>query len=302
MRDRKLELEHFLSQHGVNICLLIETFLNPEQSFRLANYVCHHTDRPTAGGGTAILVRRGIVHQSVPVPGLTRLETTAIQVTLAGRPVVALASYISPSRPLIGADLSICFGGGFPKVMVGDVNAKHVDWNSRLSTRREKLVRDYADENSCLIFGSESPTKNPYDPSVTHDVLGIFMTKNLTFPVYLNPFSVLSLDPLPVVIDTACRSSYHHPQDRPDFRRSDSANFQNNLEELFLFDLELHNEMAIGTCVENFSGAVLKALAASNPKRRPRDDQRLSISAGIQDEIRLTTGCGGSGRSPGLTL
>jgi hypothetical protein len=45
--------------------------------------------------------------------------------------------------------------------------------------------------------------------------------------------------------------------------------------------------MAIDTCVENFSGAVLKALAASTPKRRPRDDTRASIPAGIQDKIRL---------------
>jgi hypothetical protein len=29
----------------------------------------------------------------------------------------------------------------------------------------------------------------------------------------------------------------------------------------------LHNDMAIDTCVENFSGAVLKALAASTPKQ-----------------------------------
>jgi hypothetical protein len=41
VRGRKLDLEHFLSQHGVDICLLIETFLNLGQAFRLANYVCH---------------------------------------------------------------------------------------------------------------------------------------------------------------------------------------------------------------------------------------------------------------------
>ena len=92
VRGRKLELEHFLSQHGVDICLLSETFINPGQAFRLDNYVCHHTDRPTVGGGPAILVRRGIVHQSVPVPGLTHLEATAVQVTLAGRPVKILAA------------------------------------------------------------------------------------------------------------------------------------------------------------------------------------------------------------------
>ena len=41
VRSRKLELEHFLSQHGVDICLLSETFLNTGQAFRLANYACH---------------------------------------------------------------------------------------------------------------------------------------------------------------------------------------------------------------------------------------------------------------------
>jgi len=59
------------------------------------------------------------------------------------------------------------------------------------------------------------------------------------------------------------------------------------LEELIPFDSELHNEVAIDTCVENFSGAVLQALAASTPKRRPRDDPRPPVPAGIQDEIRL---------------
>jgi len=93
VRGRKLELEHFLKQHGVNICLLSEAFLNLGQDFRLANYACHstaQTDRQTAGGSTTILVRRGIVHHSVPVPGMTDLEATTIQVILPGRPVKIL--------------------------------------------------------------------------------------------------------------------------------------------------------------------------------------------------------------------
>ena len=72
----------------------------------------------------------------MPVLGLTHLEATAIQVTLAGRPLMVLAAYLSASRPLIGTDLTACFGGGLLVLMVGDLNAKHVDWNSRLSTRR----------------------------------------------------------------------------------------------------------------------------------------------------------------------
>jgi hypothetical protein len=59
------------------------------------------------------------------------------------------------------------------------------------------------------------------------------------------------------------------------------------LEDQIPFDPELLNGMAIDTFVENFSGAVLKALEASTPKRRPRDDPRPQIPAGTQDEIRL---------------
>jgi hypothetical protein len=119
------------------------------------------------GGGTSILVRRGIVRHSVPVPGLTHLEATDIQVTLAGKPVIVLAAYISLSRPLIGADLTACFSAEVPILMAGDLNAKHVDWNSQRSTRRGKLLRDYTDENSCLIFGPDTPTTNPYNLSAT---------------------------------------------------------------------------------------------------------------------------------------
>jgi hypothetical protein len=45
--------------------------------------------------------------------------------------------------------------------------------------------------------------------------------------------------------------------------------------------------MAIDMYVENFSDAVLKALAPCTPKCRPRDDPRHPIPACIQDEIRL---------------
>ena len=113
------------------------------------------------------------------------------------------------------------------------------------------------------------------------------ISKNLTFSVYLTSCYALSSVHLPVLNDTSCRSSFHHPPGRPHFRRTDWTNFQTHLEEIIQFDPELHNEMTIDTCVENFSGAVLNALAASTPKLRPHDDPQPPIPAGIQDEIRL---------------
>ena len=69
------------------------------------------------------------------------LEATAIHTKLAGRPVKILAVYISPSRHLIKRDISACLAGGLPVLMARDLNAKHVDWNSRLTTTRGRLLR-----------------------------------------------------------------------------------------------------------------------------------------------------------------
>jgi hypothetical protein len=53
-------------------------------------------------------------------------------------------SYFSPIRSFIESDLTECLSGRFPVLMAGDHNAEHPDWNSRLITARDSLLRDYA--------------------------------------------------------------------------------------------------------------------------------------------------------------
>jgi len=64
------------------------------------------------------------------------LEATAIQVLLIVKPVIILATYHLPSRPLRRSDPIACFGKGMPVLMAGDFNTKYVDLSWRLNTRR----------------------------------------------------------------------------------------------------------------------------------------------------------------------
>jgi hypothetical protein len=139
----------------------------------------------SATAQTDTLIRHDIFHNSVPDLDLIHLEATAIQLTLAGNPVEFLAAYISPSHSLIGADLTVSFGGGLPAFLTGYLTAKHADWKSWLSTRWGKILCDYADENSCLIFGPNTQTTNPFNPSTTLDVLDIVITWHIASLVYL---------------------------------------------------------------------------------------------------------------------
>jgi hypothetical protein len=171
--------------------------------------------------------------------------------------------------------------------MAGDQNAKHIDWNSRLTTTRGRLLRDYADRKSCLIYGPDSPTTIPYNPSAIPDVLDIVITKNLVTLVSLTVCSALTSDQLPVLIDTMCRSSFLPLPDRPDFELADWTRFQECLEEKLPSNLELRDKEAVDTCVGELSSAILSAIEVATFKSRPRSDQRPPLPATIQDEICL---------------
>ena len=196
-------MDHFLSQHVVDICLLSETFLNPGQAFRFANYACHRTDRLTAGDGRAILVRRGTVHHSVPVPGLTHLQPIVIQVTLAGRPVKNIAAFVSPSRLQIGADLTFCFGGGFPVLMDGDLSAKHVDWNSRLNTITKRLMR----------VPTSSPPGHPAGIALLYSEKPEALTDNLE--AQFQPVTGPSVPAVIEMVDVTLRTYFLTPASEP---------------------------------------------------------------------------------------
>jgi hypothetical protein len=84
---------------------------------------------------------------------------------------------------LIGADLTAFLGEGLPVFLAGDLNAKLVGWNSRMSTRRGKLLRNYADEICCRTYGPDTPTTNPCNSFATPHILDIIITKNLSSPV-----------------------------------------------------------------------------------------------------------------------
>jgi hypothetical protein len=120
IRGRKLELERFLREYGIDICLLSEIHLEPARTLRLANYVCHRKNRPARRGGRGALVRRDIDYYAVPVSDLQQLEAITIYEMWGNMPVELGAAYLSPTRTL-----TECLSGGYLILLAGDLNAKH---------------------------------------------------------------------------------------------------------------------------------------------------------------------------------
>ena len=163
---RKLELEYFLSQHGVDIRILIETFLITREDFWLANYVCNRTVRLTLGRHSHTSppwCRPPLSARSGPDPlgGYCHPSHTGRQTGVSPCGL----SFAFPPTDLSGPDRLFRRG-------TTDFVGRRFQRRTRvleLAALHEtgKLILDYADENSCLIFGTDTPTINPYNPSTT---------------------------------------------------------------------------------------------------------------------------------------
>lgn len=153
--------------------------------------------------------------------------------------------------------------------MAENLNAKHLDWNSRLITTRGRLLRDYDSEYSCLIDGLDTPTTVPYNSSATPGVLDIVIPKDLGTQVFLTTCFALKSDQLPVLIETRCRSSFLNPPDLPELWRTDWSKFQASLEAGLPSNSGLPSEVAISACVKHLSRAISKALSESTPTVAP---------------------------------
>jgi len=167
--------------------------------------MCHSTNRLTEGDGTAILLCCSI----------TKIYPS--KEVLASKPVKHLAVYLSFSMPLFVSDLSHFLRGDLAIHMAGDLNAKHIDWNSGLITRC-RLVHDYTDQNSlCIGWITYNHALQILN---TNGDIAIIITKDVT-PEYLTICSTLSSDHLPILIDMQCWSSFFNLRDHTDLKRTD---------------------------------------------------------------------------------
>lgn len=101
--------------------------------------------------------------------------------------------------------------------------------------------------------------------SANPDINDIIITKYVISPLCETFCSSLISDLVPVLNDTPYRSSFFHPPDHQDFRRTDWATFQASLEDGILLKPNLHDEVASDKCVDELFSALRDAMAVSLP-------------------------------------
>ncbi len=198
-RAKQSELHSFLARHNISVMMLGETWLSPHLSLSIPGYICYRNDRAAQaanttashiGGGTAILIRRSIIHYVTALPQLQHAEATAVVVQTERGPLRLVSLYARPDRSAeacaqLAADIAkLVAANTTPTFVAGDYNAKHTAWSSRITCPRGRKLKAVADANGCEIFAPTTPTFYPHGTNGKPDVLDIALCQKIHFHLF----------------------------------------------------------------------------------------------------------------------
>lgn len=177
------ELEVFLSDERVDICLISETHCTMQSFLKVRGYSVYHTPHPSnkARGGSAVIIRESIEHYELMKTQYESMQVTTVSVSTRNR-VYRISSIYCPPRHTLRksdfTDLFKSFGSHF--IIGGDFNAKHPFWGSRIISPRGKELFEAGRRENCDFHSSGEPTYWPTDNMKTPDLIDFFITKGLS--------------------------------------------------------------------------------------------------------------------------
>lgn len=197
-RDKYL-IENFLQEEDIDILLVNETHLHPNDRLTVRGYEVYRSDKGSYGG-TAIIIKCGIYHRSVDTPLFSYMEGTFVELSFSTETIIFGSMYCSPSKPLTKSDLDMLMTVGPKFVMAGDFNAKNIAWCSRLTTNRGKIIESHSTENHYHVIAPAEPTYYSYNSLVQPDVLDIALHKCNAVPMEIRTTDDFTSDHRPVII------------------------------------------------------------------------------------------------------
>jgi len=158
------ELEVFLGEDKVDICLIFETYFTESSYIKIRGY---HTPHPlNKPRGSAILIKNNILHFEKPKISNPMMQVTTICIRVKNKDFKISAIYCPPRhtpRKNDYIELLRTLGNNF--ILGGDFNAKHKYWGSRLTTNKGRELYQAGKELKCDFISTGKPTHWPTDPN-----------------------------------------------------------------------------------------------------------------------------------------
>jgi hypothetical protein len=180
--QKRQELQLFLDEQKIDVCLLAETHLTNQSYIKIKGYQVYHMVHPqnTARGGTVVLVKDNKIHHEEAKYETDEIQATVVTVEIKRQAITFAAAYCPPSYNLKKTDyLNFLRSLGERFMVGGDYNAKNTHWGSRLTTSKGKELYVAIIDYGCEYHSTSKPTYLPTDEKKMPDLLDFITKKNI---------------------------------------------------------------------------------------------------------------------------
>lgn len=182
LRKHILELDVFLKENKVDICLISESHNTKHSYNEIKGYKCYNAIHPQnkAKGGASLFIKENIKHYEFEKIETEQMQVVIITIELKNKKCNVAALYCPPKFNLKSPEyiklfeiLGPCF------ILGGDFNAKNKYWGSRLSTKKGKELYHAGKHMKCEFHSGRKPTYWPADPQKIPDLIDFFITRGI---------------------------------------------------------------------------------------------------------------------------
>lgn len=157
--DTRELIKNFLTKEIVDIAILSEIWLKPEENYNFPGYKCLKEVRPNVYGGVGFLIKNEIAIKEFELPLLNPIEAIAIE-TLNTIPTMLIISIYIPPMPVNNNDikkplkqlLNLIEQHNIPTILAGDFNAHDKLWNPFHSNCPRGELLDHLLESRDLVL------------------------------------------------------------------------------------------------------------------------------------------------------
>lgn len=257
------ELEVFLREEKIDICLISETHFTKQSYVRVKGYTTYHSTHPSnkARGGSAVIIKDSVKHTEDIKIDIESMQVTTVCVQTKCKKINISAIYCPPRYSLLKSDyLDLLESLGSHFIVGGDFNAKHTYWGSRLSTPKGKMLYAAGKEANCDFYSSGKPTYWPTDLKKVPDLIDFFAVKGLSNNyIEVTDCSDLTSDHTPVILTISETLIQREAPPRLTTCKTDWDGFRIELESLIELQVPLQSpeqlEKEVNLLVDNIQQA-----------------------------------------------
>ncbi|GBP31069.1 Probable RNA-directed DNA polymerase from transposon X-element [Eumeta japonica] len=286
------ELRDLAQLEDDHIILLGETKLRPEQELKIPNFFAYRRDEISARGpayrGTAVLIRRDIMHETEQLTDFETMRSIGIRVGSSEQEIRLFAAYRPPGTKMCVQDIHAIIQEQTPTLIIGDLHAKHKAWGSHSISRAGRLLMEDAECQGYEVLGPDTPTHVPTDIRHRPDVLDIVIGHKIRRLMHVEIMYGMDMQHLPILV-TVGFGTFNSPPVSVR-QRLDWKSFESSLETLHLgssFETAADVEASANLLVEKIKEAQARATTLLPSSTSRRGDLPLSIKRKLRLKRRL---------------